>query len=113
MFYGVYMTAKDTFASGELAFNSQGAKPAAWNLEAAYVTEIMSKETTLAFTMQASEEALALSMPETRYGASATVQIIPNYSSTLEYLHDEDYSTSDGGTGNDGHTATLKIAAEF
>jgi len=22
-------------------------------------------------------------------------------------------STSDGGTGNDGHTATLKMAAEF
>jgi hypothetical protein len=113
VFYGGYMTAKDSFASGELAFNSQGAQPAAWNLEAAYVTEIMTKETTLAVTMQASEEALALSLPEYRYGASATVQVFSNYSTTLEYLHDEDYSTSDGGTGNDGHTATLKIAAEF
>lgn len=113
VFYGGYMTAKDSFASGELAFNNQGAQPAAWNLEAAYVTEIMKKETTLAITMQASEEALALSMPETRYGASATVQMFPNYFTTLEYLHDNDYGTSDGGTGNDGHTATLKIAAEF
>ena len=113
VFYGGYMTAKDSFASGELAFASQGAQPAAWNLEAAYVTEIMSKETTLAMTMQASEEALALSMPETRYGASVTVQMVPNYSTTLEYLHDNDYSTSDGGTGEDGHTATVKVAAEF
>ena len=113
VFYGGYMTAKDSFASGELAFNSQGAQPAAWNLEAAYVTEIMSKETTFAVTMQASDEAFALGLPETRYGASATVQLIPDYSTTLEYLHDNDYSTSDGGTGNDGHTATLKIAAEF
>ena len=111
--YGGYMTAKDSFASGELAFNSQGAQPAAWNLEAAYVTEIKSKETTFAVTVQGTDEAFALSLPETRYGGAMTVQVLPNYSATLEYLHDEDYSASDGGTGNDGHTLTLKVAAEF
>ncbi|MAH83941.1 MAG: hypothetical protein CBB68_06200 [Rhodospirillaceae bacterium TMED8] len=111
--YGGYMTAKDSFASGELAFNSQGAQPAAWNLEAAYVTELMGKETTFAATVQGSDEAFALSMPETRYGGAVTVQLISNYFATFEYLHDEDYSTSDGGTGDDGHTATFKLAAEF
>ena len=112
-FYGGYMTAKDPFPSGELAFNSQGAQPEAWNLEAAYVTEIMSKETIFAVTVQGSDEAIALSLPETRYGGAMTVQIIPNYAVTMEYLHDEDYSTSDGGTGNDARTATIKLNAEF
>jgi hypothetical protein len=73
----------------------------------------MNKETTLAVTIQASGEALSLSMLESRYGTSATVQLFPNYPTTLEYLHDDDYSTSDGGTGYKGHTATLKMAAEF
>ena len=85
----------------------------AWNLEGAFVTEAFGKETTLAITYQASDEALALSLPETRLGGAITFQVNPNYSATIEYLHDEDYSTSDGGTGSDGHTATLKLAAEF
>ena len=66
-----------------------------------------------AVTVQGTDEAFALSLPETRYGGAMTVQVLPNYSATLEYLHDEDYSASDGGTGNDGHTLTLKVAAEF
>ena len=111
--YGGYMTAKDSFAPGELAFNSQGAQPAAWNLEVAYVTEISSKETAFAATVQGSDEAYALSLPETRYGGALTVQLSSNYAATLEYLHDEDYSTSDGGTGSDGQTVTLKVTAEY
>jgi hypothetical protein len=111
--YGGYMAAKDSFESGELAFNSQGAQPEAWNLEVAYVTEVMSRETTFAVTVQGSDEAFALSLPETRYGGSMTVQVFPNYAATLEYLHDEDYSSSDGGTGADGHTITAKLSAEF
>jgi hypothetical protein len=64
-------------------------------------------------TVQGSDEAVALSLPETRYGGSMTVQVVPNYAATLEYLHDEDYSSSDGGTGADGHTITAKLSAEF
>jgi hypothetical protein len=113
MVYAGYMSALDDLGSGELAFNSQGARPAAWNFEAAYVAEIMSRETTFAITAQGTDEALALSLPETRYGGAVTVQVLPNYSATFEYIHDEDYSTSDGGTGNNSHTATLKVVAEF
>ena len=111
--YAGYMSANESFESGELAFNGQGAKPAAWNLEAAYVSEIMGKETTLAATIQGTEEAFALSYPETRIGGAVTIQLMDNASVTAEYIHDEDYGTSQGGTGNSGHTATLKVAAEF
>lgn len=110
---GGYMKTLKSFQAGEVAFNGQGADPAAWNLEASYTMPIMGKETTFAATVQGSKEALALGLPETRYGGAITVGIVDHLSITGEYLHDEDYSVSDGGTGNSGHTATLKLAAEY
>jgi len=110
---GGYMAALDSFASGEVAFNGQGAKPKAWHVEAAYTMQIMGKDTTFAATVQGTDEALALSLPEMRYGAAVTVGIVDNFAITAEYLHDEDYGTSEGGTGESGNTATLKLAAEF
>jgi hypothetical protein len=108
-----YMSALKSFQAGEIAFNGQGAKPAAWNVEAAYSMPILGHDTTFAATVQGTKEALALGLPETRYGAAVTVAIVDHFSITGEYLHDEDYSVSDGGTGNSGHTATLKLAAEY
>ena len=32
---------------------------------------------------------------------------------TFEYFHDEDYSLSDGGTGNSGNGFTTRLAYEF
>ncbi|MCK5778516.1 MAG: LbtU family siderophore porin [Rhodospirillales bacterium] len=108
-----YMTALKSFQSGEVAFNGQGAKPAAWHVEAAYATSIMGHDTTFAATAQGTKEALALGLPEQRYGAAVTVGIVEHFSLTGEFLHDEDYSVSEGGTGNSGHTATIKLAAEY
>ncbi len=111
--YAGYMTAAKSFQSGEVAFNGRGAKPKAWNLEAAYVTDVSGKETTLAATIQGTDEALALSLPDQRYGGAITVQVFDHAAVTAEYLRDKDYGTGVGGTGNSGHTATLKLAADF
>jgi len=108
-----YVKATDKFQTGELAFNGKGAQPKAWNTEVAYTTEILGKETTFAATYQGSDEALALELPEQRLGAAVTVGIYDKTALTLEYLADEDYSTTEGGTGNSGHTATAKLAVEF
>ncbi|MCG8510093.1 MAG: LbtU family siderophore porin, partial [Rhodospirillales bacterium] len=110
---GGYMKAAESFESGELAFNGQGAEPVAWNLEAAYTVPLLGKETTFAATVQGTDEALALELPETRYGGAITVGVMKNTAVTAEYLHDEDYGVSDGGTGEDSHTATLKLAVDF
>ena len=110
---GGYMRATDSFEAGELAFNGQGAQPVAWNVEASYTLPILGKDTTFAATMQGTDEALALNLPERRYGTAVTVNVLEKAAVTVEYLHDEDYGVSQGGTGNDGHTATLKLAAEF
>lgn len=110
---GGYMTAAESFQTGELAFNGQGAKPVAWFVEGAYTMPILTKDTTFAATIQGTKEALALGLPELRVGGAVTVGIVEHFAVTAEYLHDEDYGTSDGGTGNSGHTATLKLAADF
>jgi hypothetical protein len=108
-----YVKATDALASSDLAFNGQGAQPEAWNTELSYTTNILGKGTTFAATYQGSDEALALELPENRYGAAVTVEVYDQTAITLEYLADEDYSTSEGGTGADGHTATAKLAVEF
>ena len=108
-----YMTATSAFQAGELAFAGGGAEPAAWHTEASYTTAILNKDVTFAVTVQGTEEALALGLAESRVGGAVTVCVLKHAAVTVEYLHDTDYGTSDGGTGNTGHTATVKLAVEF
>ena len=113
MLIGEYLGALDAFQTGELDFNGRGAEPSAWNLEAAYTREIKGKETTFAVGYQKTDEALALELPEERILATIGVEIWKYTSLALEYLHDEDYSPADGGTGNDANAATLQLAVVF
>lgn len=113
MFKIGYIRALESFQTAELAFNGQGAQPAAWNFEAAYTMPILNHETTFAGTVQGTEEAFVLGLPELRYGGAISVAIVDNFSVTAEYLNDVDYDIAEGGTGNSGHTATLKLAAEY
>ena len=110
---GAYVTATRAFQVGELAFNGAGADIAAWHTEAAYTTSIMDREVTFAFTVQGTEEALALGLAERRIGGAVTVGVLEHAAVTVEYLHDDDYDTSKGGTGATGHTATVKLAVDF
>ena len=74
---------------------------------------IMNHETTFAATVQSTDEALALSLPELRYGGAVSGAIVDHFSVTAEHLHDLDYDVAKGGTSNSSHTATLKLAAEY
>jgi hypothetical protein len=107
------MAALDAYKVGELAFNGSGASPETWNLEGVYSLPIQGIDTSIAFTVQGSEEALAIALPETRIGGAITVQALENVSLTGEYIHDEDYDVDEGGTGNDKSTFTLKMSTEF
>jgi len=111
MLIGEYVGATDEFEDGELDFKGRGAEPESWNIEFAFTREIMDKETTFALGYQGTDEALGL--PEERYLASIGVSIVKNTSLTLEYLHDEDYSKSKGGTNDDANQITLQLAVEF
>jgi len=107
------LTALKAFKIAELAFNGMGAKPTAWNLEAAYAINAGGRDVTVAATVQGTKEALALGLPELRYGAAVTVGVLEHAAVTAEYLHDEDYGAGNGGTGDSGHTATLKLSVDF
>ena len=113
MLIGEYLGALDAFQEDEIGFNDNGAEPNAWNIEAALTWEIMGKETTFAVGYQETEESSELGLPEERMVASVGVGIFDNTSLALEYLSDEDYSSNDGGTGNDADAATLQLAVEF
>lgn len=110
---GEYVTALDEFEVGEIDFDDDGAEPEAWNLEAAFSTELFNRETTFALGYQLTDEAVALGLPEDRYLGAVSMAFFDNTSLAFEYLHDEDYGESDGGTGDDADSATMQLAVEF
>nr|HID59961.1 LbtU family siderophore porin [Desulfobacterales bacterium] len=112
-FIGEYVGATDEFHDGELDFKGRGARPRAWNIELAYTRDILGSETTFALGYQGTDEALALELPKDRYLAAIGTGLVENASITLEYLHDEDYSKSDGGTDDDANMVTFQLAVEF
>ncbi len=112
-FIGEYLSAAEDFDGADLAFNGTGARPSAWNLEVDYGFEIAGREAEVAVAWQETDEALALELPEKRWLAALSVGIHDQAVLALEYAHDEDYGTGDGGSGEETDTVTLQLAVEF
>jgi len=108
-----YIAATDDFDSGDVAFNGNNAQPEAYQFEVGYTTSVLEKDLVLAATYQTSEESQALGIAEEQYGVAATYSYLPGLDIGVEFMHQEDYSSSDGGTGLDGHNATLKLMGSF
>jgi hypothetical protein len=112
-FYAEYIAALDQFAAGELEFGERGAKPKAWHLEAGYTRDLFGKETTFALGYQATDEAVALDLPEKRYLAAMNVSLADGLSWAVEFAYDKDYNLKDGGTGDDANMITTQFAFQF
>ena len=124
---GEYVTALKSFKGTELAFRSTeeddgqggteevplGAKPSAWSIEAAIGFEVMDSEVTAASSYQATQQAVALGLPESRYLLGVSVGIVEGVGVGAEIAFDKDYSVANGGTGEDATAFTLLFAAEF
>jgi len=109
-----YLAALDSFENSELPFDGGGAQPRAWQLELAYSFPIAGHGTTVAAGYQGTAEALDLGLPEHRWLAAASLGFFDNLVFlSLEYAFDQDYSASDGGTGEEAHTVTTQLALEF
>ena len=87
--------------------------PKAWTAEIGFSTEMQGRSVTIAAGYQATEEALALGLPETRILGAISMGIFDNTTLSLEYSVEEDYETEDGGTGEDAEWAKLQLAVEF
>ncbi len=110
---GEYTTPLDSFAPIEIGFAGNGAEPKAWNVELGYSTELLDKESVFAIGFQGTDEALELGLPEIRIIGTASFVILNGTTVSFEYFYDEDYSLTDGGTGESAGTFTTQLAYEF
>lgn len=110
---GEYTRALNSFADTELAWQGAGAEPSAWNIELAYTTTLIDRETVFAIGYQGSDEAVSLGLPEERFLAAIGMVLFDGTSLTLEYYRDQDYSAAEDGTGEEGYGLTAQLAYEF
>ncbi len=108
-----YTGANDSFDTADLAFNGNGAKPGAYNIEAGFELSMFGKEATLALAAQGSRDAQVLSLPESRLLGSINVALREQTSLGFEWAKSDDYGTNEGGTGRATNMYTAQIAVEF
>jgi hypothetical protein len=124
-FIGEYVGAIDDYNAGEMNTRGRKANPESWNFEAAFTREILGKETTFALAYQGTNDCVFvdrvsagsyddyIALPEDRYMGVIGVNILKNTMLKLEYMHDEDYSKSDGGTNAQNDTVSAQVAVSF
>ncbi len=94
-----WVTPCDAFRATDLAFNSRGARPQAFNVEFAHTFKVKSKPASVAVGYSGSKQALALGIPRERYSAVFNISLWRNTVQSLEYRHDVDYGTTSQAQG--------------
>ncbi|HZJ81906.1 MAG TPA: LbtU family siderophore porin [Guyparkeria sp.] len=110
---GEYLAAIDDFTVDEMTFREAGARPAAWNVEAAHEFGLHGRQAEVAIGYQGSEEAIALGLPKSRALAVFAVDVWRNTTLSFEYAHDRDYGVAVGGTGKTAGTFITQLAVVF
>ncbi len=113
-FAAEYMISQDRYAPGVLAFDGRGARPAAWSLETGYGFELAGRGGELTLGYQGTSEAAGLDIPVFRYLSVLTVDLWRDtLFGTFEWIHDREYGTASGGTGERTNKYTLQLGVEF
>ncbi len=110
---GEYLTATDDFAADQIDFNNQGARPAAWTLEAGLRFAVLGKQSTLSIGYQGTSEALALDLPEQRWLLGWSVEVLEKTTLALEWARSTAYDHADGGSGDTDDSVIAQLAVEF
>ncbi len=108
-----YLGATESFDVTDLAFDGDGAKPQAWNLEATYLFHFMGREALAGIAWQQTKEALALELPESRFLAACSIEIYQHTVLSLEYAHDQYYSEHKHSSDENNDLFTLQLASSF
>lgn len=95
-----YIAATTSFNPNDLSFNAAGASPWGLNMEAAYTFKIFDKPSSVGVGYSQAREALALGLPERRYGAVFNTSIWHNTIQSIEFRHDINYAASKTATGS-------------
>lgn len=89
-----YVKVMRRFAITDVAYSNHGARPSAYNVELDYSFNTGSKPSAVGITYQGSSQALALGLPQQRYGVVYSVNIWKDTQFRLEYRHDKNYKDS-------------------
>lgn len=111
-FIAEYVAASDAFTNGDqLAAGTVANKetPTATNVEFAFE----SGGATLAVAYQTTSEAQFLGLPETVTSGAVSFDLVPGASMGIEYASIDDYSVTDGGTGETNTAITILLGVEF
>lgn len=114
VFDAEYMISQDRYKPGVLAFDGRGARPAAWSLEVGYGFVLAGRGAEFALGYQGTSEASGLGLPSLRYLSVLSVDLWKDtLFGTFEWIHDREYGTASGGSGEFRNKYTLQLGLEF
>lgn len=93
-----YVGTFQSFDSEDLAFNNEGAKISALDIEGVYNFNIYTKPSFLSAGYGRSWEALILNIPEQSFFVSLSSSLLRSTREAIEYRHDINYSPSDSAS---------------
>lgn len=98
-FVAEYLTATKAFAIEDLSYNRRGAKPRAFDIEAAYSFSIFNKPSSIAIGYTFTKESLAFLLPAKEYSIALNTSLWRNTTESLGFQHDVNYGIDDFATG--------------
>lgn len=103
--FGEYLQL-ETLDSNDINVLSEDIEPSALQIEAVFEQG----PRRYALSYQQTDESAALGLPETRLAIGASHSFNGNISVGAEYWYDEDYSASNGGSGDDANSIVLQLS---
>lgn len=110
----INLVAEYLAATSELVLEgeTEGVEPEVLHLEASIGVSLNEQPVTFAVAYQQTDDAAGY-LPEERLSLGCSTDIYENVSLGLEFWHDEDYSDTDGGSGEDSDNVVVQLAVSF
>lgn len=95
------------------AASATGAKPWAAGITGGYSYNAWNINQNIYLGYQASREAAGMNLPKSRWLVGMGAEMFKNTNVGIEWDHDQAYSASNGGSGNNGNLVSLRSSVKF